>query len=100
MMRKLFGTDGIRGTANIEPITAETALAVAQAAGLQFQRGDHRHLVVIGKLSRDETPKQRQPGSLAAGLAGIARGVQILRVHDVAETFQALALWRAIEDPG
>ena len=54
----------------------------------------------IGKLSRGETPKQRQPGSLAAGLAGIARGVQILRVHDVAETIQALALWRAIEDPG
>lgn len=54
----------------------------------------------IGKLSRDEMPKQRQPGSLAAGLAGIARGVQILRVHDVAETAQALALWRAIEDPG
>ncbi len=53
----------------------------------------------IGKLSRGETPKRRQPGSLAAGLAGIARGVQILRVHDVAETIQALALWRAIEDP-
>jgi phosphoglucosamine mutase len=51
-MRKLFGTDGIRGTANREPITAETALAVAQAAGLEFQRGDHRHLVVIGKDTR------------------------------------------------
>ena len=52
MMAKLFGTDGIRGTANIEPITAATALAVAQAAGLEFQRGDHRHLVVIGKDTR------------------------------------------------
>ena len=51
-MRKLFGTDGIRGTANSEPITAATALAVAQAAGLEFQRGDHRHLVVIGKDTR------------------------------------------------
>jgi len=51
-MRKLFGTDGIRGTANREPITAETALAVAKAAGAQFQRGDHRHLVVIGKDTR------------------------------------------------
>ncbi len=51
-MRKLFGTDGIRGTANHEPITAETALAVAKAAGAQFQRGDHRHLVVIGKDTR------------------------------------------------
>ncbi|HEX9791969.1 MAG TPA: phosphoglucosamine mutase [Kiloniellales bacterium] len=51
-MRKLFGTDGIRGTANCEPITAETALAVAKAAGAQFHRGDHRHLVVIGKDTR------------------------------------------------
>ena len=52
MARKLFGTDGIRGTANSEPITAETALAVAKAAGAQFRRGDHRHLVVIGKDTR------------------------------------------------
>lgn len=51
-MRKLFGTDGIRGTANSEPITAETALAVAKAAGVEFLRGDHRHLVVIGKDTR------------------------------------------------
>ena len=51
-MRKLFGTDGIRGTANTEPITASTALAVAQAAGAEFLRGDHRHLVVIGKDTR------------------------------------------------
>ncbi len=51
-MRKLFGTDGIRGTANREPITAETALAVAKAAGAQFRRGDHRHRVVIGKDTR------------------------------------------------
>ena len=51
-MRKLFGTDGIRGTANQEPITAETALAVAKAAGLEFQRGNHRHVVVIGKDTR------------------------------------------------
>ncbi|MFQ6018171.1 MAG: phosphoglucosamine mutase [Kiloniellaceae bacterium] len=52
MTRKLFGTDGIRGTANSEPVTAETALAVAKAAGLEFRRGDHRHLVVIGKDTR------------------------------------------------
>ena len=51
-MRKLFGTDGIRGTANSEPITAETALAVAKAAGLEFRSGEPRHLVVIGKDTR------------------------------------------------
>jgi phosphoglucosamine mutase len=52
MSRKLFGTDGIRGTANTEPMTAETALRVAMAAALRFRRGDHRHLVVIGKDTR------------------------------------------------
>ena len=48
MIRKLFGTDGIRGTANAAPITADIALRVAQAAGVQFTRGAHRHRVVIG----------------------------------------------------
>jgi len=51
MTRKLFGTDGIRGTANQEPMTAETALRVAMATGARFRRGDHRH-VVIGKDTR------------------------------------------------
>jgi len=50
--KRLFGTDGVRGLANSEPITAETALAVAKAAGLEFRRGDHRHTVVIGKDTR------------------------------------------------
>ncbi len=52
MTRKLFGTDGIRGTANREPMTAETALRVAQAAARRFTRGEHRHQVVIGKDTR------------------------------------------------
>ena len=52
MARKLFGTDGIRGKANVEPMTAETALRVAMAAGHRFTRGDHRHLVVVGKDTR------------------------------------------------
>ncbi len=52
MSRKLFGTDGLRGTANREPITARTALELALAAGAQFRRGDHRHRVVIGKDTR------------------------------------------------
>ena len=50
--RKLFGTDGIRGTANIEPMTAETALRLGQATGIMFVRGSHRHRVVIGKDTR------------------------------------------------
>ena len=52
MARKFFGTDGIRGAANSEPMTAETALKVGLAAGAQFRRGDHRHRVVIGKDTR------------------------------------------------
>lgn len=50
--RKYFGTDGIRGTANVEPMTAETALRVGMAAGRIFTRGPHRHAVVIGKDTR------------------------------------------------
>ncbi len=51
-MRRLFGTDGIRGTANTEPMTAETALRIAMATAAQFRRGEHRHRVVIGKDTR------------------------------------------------
>ncbi len=52
MTRRLFGTDGIRGTANLEPVTAETALKVALATGAEFTRGGHLHRVVIGKDTR------------------------------------------------
>ncbi len=52
MTRKLFGTDGIRGLANVEPMTAATALRVGMAAGKMFMRGNHRHRVVIGKDTR------------------------------------------------
>ena len=48
----LFGTDGIRGVANREPMTAETVMKVGAAAGSLFQRGDHRHRAVIGKDTR------------------------------------------------
>jgi phosphoglucosamine mutase len=50
--RRFFGTDGIRGTANTPPMTAEIALRLGQAAGLLFTRGAHRHRVVIGKDTR------------------------------------------------
>ena len=52
MSRKYFGTDGIRGRANQEPMTAATALKVGMAAGRVFTRGEHRHRVVIGKDTR------------------------------------------------
>jgi phosphoglucosamine mutase len=52
MTRRLFGTDGIRGAANSEPMTPETALKVAMAVGECFHNGAHKHLVVIGKDTR------------------------------------------------
>src|SRR5260370_14136949 len=51
MVRKYFGTDGVRGRANAT-VTPELALKVGQAAGLLFLRGEHRHRVVIGKDTR------------------------------------------------
>ncbi|WOI57116.1 dihydropteroate synthase [Palleronia sp. LCG004] len=49
----------------------------------------------IGTIGRASEPSERLPGSLAVALAGIAQGVQITRVHDMAATRQALALWQA-----
>jgi phosphoglucosamine mutase len=51
VVRKYFGTDGIRGRAN-GTITPELALKVGQAAGLIFRNGEHRHRVLIGKDTR------------------------------------------------
>jgi len=58
MKQKIFGTDGVRGTANIEPVTAETALKLGRAAGHVFKhvapqsRSRERHKIVIGKDTR------------------------------------------------
>jgi phosphoglucosamine mutase len=74
MARKYFGTDGIRGTANTEPMTAETALKVGMAAGRIFTRGVHRHTVVIGKDTR-LSGYMLEP-ALAAGF--IAMGMDVI----------------------
>lgn len=50
----------------------------------------------IGTIGRADDPQARAPGSIATALAGWAQGVQITRVHDVAETRQALRLWQAL----
>ncbi|MDB6454853.1 dihydropteroate synthase [Falsirhodobacter sp. 20TX0035] len=49
----------------------------------------------IGRIGQAATPADRMPGSVAVALAGVAQGAQILRVHDVGATRQALALWIA-----
>ena len=51
-MGRLFGTDGIRGVANIEPMTAETALQVGRAVAFLFKRKGHRTKIIIGKDTR------------------------------------------------
>jgi dihydropteroate synthase len=51
----------------------------------------------IGRLSRGEPPKARDPGSIAGALAAVEGGAGILRVHDVAGTRQALSVWEAIK---
>lgn len=76
MSRKLFGTDGIRGLANEEPVTAETVLAVAKAAGREFLRGDHRHTVVIGKDTR-LSGYMLEP-AMAAGFIAVGMDVVML----------------------
>lgn len=51
-MRRLFGTDGIRGVANVEPMTSETALKLGRAAAHVFKTRPGRHRIVIGKDTR------------------------------------------------
>ena len=51
-MKKLFGTDGVRGIANIEPMTSETAMKLGRAAAHIFKNGKGRHRIVIGKDTR------------------------------------------------
>ena len=50
----------------------------------------------VGTIGRAAAPQDRAPGSIATALAGVAQGVQVVRVHDVAETRQALRLWQAL----
>lgn len=52
MARKFFGTDGIRGQANVYPMTGDFAFKLAQATSVALNRGEHRHKVVIGKDTR------------------------------------------------
>ena len=52
MKRTIFGTDGIRGKANLEPMNSETALKLGRACAYQFRRGQRRHRILIGKDTR------------------------------------------------
>lgn len=70
-------------------------IALFQGLGCPVLLGASRKSF-IARLSQGESEKDRLPGSLAAILFALQRGVQILRVHDVAETVQALTVWEAM----
>src|SRR3981081_3729479 len=82
MSRKYFGTDGIRGRAN-GLITPELALKVGQAAGLVFQRGEHRHRVVIGKDTR--LSGYMIEYAMVAGFTSVGMGVMLSASHNLFE---------------
>jgi phosphoglucosamine mutase len=76
MPRSLFGTDGVRGRANSKPMTAELAMRIGMAAGQVFNRGGHRHRVVIGKDTRLSGYMLEQ--ALGAGFLSVGMDVLLL----------------------
>ena len=75
MGRRYFGTDGIRGRAN-GVITPDLAMKVGQATGLLFQRGHHRHRVVIGKDTR--LSGYMIENAMVAGFTSVGMDVMLL----------------------
>ena len=76
MARKYFGTDGIRGLANGDKLTPELAMKVGMAAGLLFDRGEHRNRVVIGKDTR--LSGYMFENALTAGFTSVGMDVYLL----------------------
>jgi len=76
-------------------VSVMSALSLYHALGVPVLIGASRKKL-IDRICDVPNPKDRVPGSLAAALAGAAQGVQITRVHDVAATRQALAVWEAV----
>ncbi len=76
MKKKLFGTDGVRGVANIHPMTTEMAMQLGRAAGYVFKKENKRHRVVIGKDTR--LSGYMIENALAAGICSM--GVDVLQV--------------------
>ncbi|NKB81621.1 MAG: phosphoglucosamine mutase [Nitrospirales bacterium] len=75
-MGKLFGTDGVRGIANLEPMTCETAMKLGRAAAHIFKRRESRHRIVIGKDTRRSG--YMLESALTAGICSM--GVDVLLV--------------------
>src|SRR6266567_1129369 len=75
-MKKLFGTDGVRGVANVYPMTSEMAMQIGRAAAHIFKNGHKRHRIVIGKDTR--LSGYMIENALAAGICSM--GVDVLLV--------------------
>ena len=75
-MKKLFGTDGVRGVANVYPMTSEMAMQIGRAAAYIFKNGHKRHRIVIGKDTR--LSGYMIENALAAGICSM--GVDVLLV--------------------
>jgi phosphoglucosamine mutase len=73
-MRKLFGTDGVRGIANIDPVTAESAFTLAQAAARVLAKAESERVVIVGRDTR--ASGEMLESAIAAGLA--ASGLHVL----------------------
>lgn len=71
-----------------------SAMSLYHALGVPVLLGASRKKL-IGQICNVDDPKERVPGSLAAALSSVAQGVQIVRVHDVAATRQAVSVWQA-----
>jgi phosphoglucosamine mutase len=76
MERRLFGTDGVRGTANVWPMTAEVAMQLGRALAYLIRNGSHRHRVVIGKDTRLSGYMLEQ--ALAAGITSMGVDVDLV----------------------
>ncbi len=75
-MKKLFGTDGVRGVANVYPMTTEMAMQIGRAAAYIFKNGRQRHRIVIGKDTR--LSGYMIENALSAGICSM--GVDVLLV--------------------
>ncbi len=74
MGQRLFGTDGVRGVANVYPMTVEMALKIGRATGIIFQRENRQHTILIGKDTRRSC--YMLENALTAGLCSV--GVRVL----------------------
>jgi len=88
-----FGKSAAHNLALINGISLFHGLGCAVMLGVSRKS-------IIGKVANEPVAERRFAGSIALGLEGLNQGVQMLRVHDIAETKQAIALWSAMNSEG